>query len=131
VDSLAFGLRGAALAAGAALGCYALTMMLRSTVATLGVLLAVGVVGGVLMAAVGVSGAWQPHENAAAVLADGTSYPVEVPERCWQRPQPPAEGSECDQLRELPLWQGTAYLGGLLAGVGAASVISFRRRDVP
>ncbi|MDN4174096.1 hypothetical protein QWY28_14130 [Nocardioides sp. SOB77] len=132
-DSLAQGLRGAGIAAGAAFGCYALTMLLRSTVATLGVVLALGFASLFLVDALPISGEWEPLDNAAAVLRNGSSYYVDVPPSCYQQPQPtrPAEGSTCDDSRELPGWQGATYLGAGLLLVGATSVLSFRRRDVP
>lgn len=132
-DSLMLGLRGAGFAAAAALGCYALTMLVRSTVATLGVLFAVAVGGVLFLGAFGISGQWQPHENAAAVVRNGSTYHVEVPQRCYEQPRrrPLPDESECDELRELGAWQGVTYFGLPLLAVGAASVLSFRRRDVP
>lgn len=132
-DSLLLGLRGAGFAAAAALGCYALTMLLRSTVATLGVLFAVAVGGVLFLGTFGISGQWQPHVNAAAVLQNGTTYYVQVPQRCYDQPRrgPVPEGSECDELRELEASDGVLYFGLALGAVGLASVLSFRRRDVP
>ncbi|NHC22241.1 hypothetical protein G6553_03510 [Nocardioides sp. IC4_145] len=132
-DSLAQGLRGAGLAAVAALGCYALTMLLRSTVATLGVVLAFGFASLFLVEALPVSGRWEPLDNAAAVLRNGTEYYVDVPPSCYdgRYRDRPAEGSTCDETRELPGWQGASYYGAGVLLVGAASVLSFRRRDVP
>ncbi|MDN4161734.1 hypothetical protein [Nocardioides abyssi] len=128
--SLGFGLRGAGLAAAAALGCYALTMLLRSTVATLGVVLAFGFATLVLGGSLPVSGQWEPLENIAAVLNDGTEYYVDIPPSCYDGRY--AQGrAECDDTRELPLWRGATYYGGAVVLVGAASVLSFRRRDVP
>lgn len=133
VDCLEFALRGSAFAAAAALGAYATTMLFRSTVATVGILFAVALAGSILFAAVGVSERYFPHKNVSAIVKDGTRYYVEVPQSCFtgrQRERPP-EGSECDELRELTLADGSLYYGVLLLGVGGASVLSFRRRDVP
>ncbi|WP_435741634.1 hypothetical protein [Nocardioides sp. SYSU DS0663] len=132
-DSLLLGVRGAGFAAAAALGCYALTMLLRSTVATLGVIFAVGVAGVFLFAALGIPGQWQPQENAAAVVRNGATYHVDIPEHCYRRgaPQRVEANSECDSLREISPWHGVGYFGVPLLGVGVASVVSFRRRDVP
>ncbi|GGO75185.1 hypothetical protein [Nocardioides deserti] len=128
--SLGLGLRGAGLAAAAALGCYALTMLLRSTVATLGVVLAFGFATLVLGDSLPMSGQWEPLDNIAAVLANGTEYYVHVPPSCYDGRY--AQGrAECDDIRELPLWRGATYYGGAVVLVGAASVLSFRRRDVP
>jgi hypothetical protein len=132
-DSLAYGLRGAAFAAAAALGGYALTMLFRSTVATIGVLFVVSIAGGLLIALLGLSEHWQPQKNVAAIVKNGTTYFVEVPQSCFSGPrsQEPEPNSECDQVRDLSLWDGVGYYGLALVGVGAASVVSFRRRDVP
>lgn len=133
-DSLAYGLRGALFAAAAALGGYALTMLLRSTVATVGVLFGVSVAGGIVIAVVGLSGRWQPDLNIAAIVDNGTTYWVEVPESCFmgdRAEQEPAPGSECDQRRDLSAWEGIGYYGVPLVATAGASVASFRRRDVP
>jgi hypothetical protein len=133
-DSLAYGLRGAAFAAAAALGGYALTMLFRSTVATIGVLFVVSVAGGLLIALLGLSEHWQPQKNVAAIVKDGTTYYVDVPDSCFARPghrRPPEDESECDPERDLSAWTGVGYYGVALAGVMGASVVSFRSRDVP
>lgn len=132
-DSLAFGLRGAAFAAAAALGGYALTMLLRSTVATIGVLFAVSVAGGVIVAVLGLSEHWQPQKNVAAIVKNGTTYYVEPPPSCYaenQGDRPPVRGSECSGERELSLWSGTGYYGTALVLTAGVSLVSFRRRDV-
>ncbi|CAI9419226.1 hypothetical protein [Nocardioides sp. T2.26MG-1] len=133
-DSLAYGLRGAAFAAAAALGGYALTILLRSTVATVGVLFAVSVAGGVIVAVLGLSEHWQPQKNVAAIVKDGTTYWVEPPPSCFAENQtgpPPQPGSECSGERVLSLWDGAAYYGAALVVTSGASLVSFRRRDVP
>ncbi|WKN46966.1 hypothetical protein [Nocardioides sp. Arc9.136] len=130
-DCLELGLRGAGFAAAAALGCYALTMLLRSTVATLGVLFAVAVLGVLFVGVLGIGERWQPQVNVAAVVQNGTTYWVDVPERCWTSRGPVPDGSECDDRREVGPVHGVLYLGAPLLAVGAASVLSFRRRDVP
>lgn len=135
VDCLELALRSSVFAAAAALGAFATTMLFRSTVATLGILFAVVLAGSLFFAALGVSERWFPHTNVTAVLNDGTKYYVEVPESCYndreRRREKPPEGSECDQERELSLVDGSLYYGVLLLGAGTASVLSFRRRDVP
>jgi len=129
VDCLQDGLRGALVAGGAALGGYALTMLFRSTVATLGVLFAVAVAGGALIGVLGIDEQFQPQTNIAAVILDGASYYVPVPEECFG-PRPPT-GDVCDEQKVLPATNGSIYLGSFLVLAGAASVLSFRRRDVP
>ncbi len=133
-DSLAYGLRGAGFAAAAALGGYALTMLFRSTVATIGVLFAVSVAGGLVIAMLGLSEHWQPQKNVAAIVKDGTTYYAEVPNSCFlgvREGKAIADESECDQERNLSLWDGLGYYGLPLLVTAGASVVSFRRRDVP
>ena len=129
VDCLQDGLRGALVAAGAALGGYALTMLFRSTVATLGVLFAVAVAGGALIAVLGIDAQFQPQTNIAAVVLDGADYYVQVPDECYTN-RPPA-GDVCVDEKVLPARNGAVYVGSFLVLAGAASVLSFRRRDVP
>lgn len=131
-DSLAFGLRGAGFAAAAALGGYALTMLFRSTVATVGVLFAVSIAGGLLIALLGFGDQWQPPKNAAAIVKNGTTYYVDPPQSCYSgRPVLPADQPECDPMRELSVWHGLGYYGSALVVAVGASVLTFRRRDVP
>jgi hypothetical protein len=133
-DTLAFGLRGAGFAAAAALGGFALTMLFRSTVATIGVLFAVSLAGGVLLAVLGVGEQWQPVKNVAAIVKNGTYYYVDVPQRCFSGVRErtgPVEGSECDQTRRLPASHGLGYFGSALVLTCGASAASYRRRDVP
>ncbi len=130
--SLQQGWRGAAFAAAGGLGGYALTMLSRSTVFSLGALFAVSVAGGILLGTIGPDdrGTLDPTINAQAIITDGTEYYVSVPERCYNGETRPADPDECDEEGERSLEQGVAYYGVLLAGVGAASLVSFRRRDV-
>jgi ABC-type transport system involved in multi-copper enzyme maturation permease subunit len=133
-DSLAYGLRGAGFAAAAALGGYALTMLFRSTVATIGVLFGVAVAGGIVIAALGIGENWQPQTNVAAIVKNGTFYYADLPQSCFAGASPQnrmTDGSECDPLRELSLWDGVGYYGAALVLTMGASVVSFRRRDVP
>jgi ABC-2 family transporter len=133
LDSLAFGLRGTLFATAAGLGGYALTMLFRSTVATVGVLFGVAIAGGIIISVLGLGEQWQPHKNVSTIVKNGTTYWVQVPESCWSRPQttPPEPDSECDDQRDLSAWHGVGYYGVPLVVVAAASVLSFRRRDVP
>ena len=61
-------LRGTVFAAGAAVGGYALTMLFRSTVATLGVLFAVSLLVPLMLALIAFPGyeRWMPQNNIAA-----------------------------------------------------------------
>jgi hypothetical protein len=129
VDCLQMGLRGALVAGLSALGGFALTMLFRSTVATLGVLFAVTIAGGLLIAALGISERWYPQINLMAVVTDGATYYPQVPDECFG--SRPPEGVNCDTEATLSAAQGAAYLGPLLLAGSAASLLSFRRRDVP
>lgn len=123
-------LRGTLLAAGGALLAYALTMLFRSTVATLGVLFGITVLAPVLMALVAFPSyeRWMPTTNIAAVIQDGTTYYDESGDSCTLD----EDGNEvCTGEHELTLAGGTAYLLGLLALSVVPSVATFRRRDVP
>ncbi|MFC7496332.1 MULTISPECIES: hypothetical protein [unclassified Nocardioides] len=131
-DSLFYGLRGAGFAAAAGLGGYALTMLFRSTVATIGVLFGVSVAGGIVIAVLGIGDQWQPQKNVAAIVKDGTTYYVDVPDSCYVGQQEaPADDSECDPERDLTIGHGLGYYGTALAVTVGASVLSFHRRDVP
>ena len=122
-------LRAVGLAAAAALGAYAVTMLFRSTVFTLGALFAVVAGSTVALAGLGVSQRWMPHTNVMAVLSDGTRYYREPPMECYGR-RPP-EGLDCREFATLTLGDGVLYLGLALAVAIAFSVWAFRRRDVP
>ncbi|GAA3810930.1 ABC transporter permease subunit [Nocardioides panacisoli] len=117
------GWRGAAVIGGAALGGYALTMLFRSTVASLGILLAVVAAGGVVLAAVGIESAWNPGLNLLAVVLDGTTYYKDVP--CE------GGGGTCSTQVPLSLLHGLVFTGTLLVLAVGGSLTSFRTRDVP
>jgi hypothetical protein len=123
LDCLQSGWRGAGVAAGAALAGYALTMLFRSTVAALGILLAASVAGGIVLAVIGVDSVWNPGLNIAAVILDGQTY--------WT--DGPCTGVNFGDGCEKTLTLGRA-LWFLLTGLAlfvAASLASFNRRDVP
>jgi len=124
--------RGSLLAAGAAVGGYALTMLFRSTVATLGVMFAVAVAGqAVFVAVLGESAMrWVLPTNIAAFLFNGYRY------------YDGSSGTECVDIgngavecgggmAHLSLAFGTTYLLVLLGIAAALSLWSFQRRDVP
>lgn len=123
LDCLQSGWRGAGVAAAAGLAGYALTMLFRSTVAALGVLLAVCVAGGVVLAVIGIGSVWNPGLNLAAIILDGTTYWAEEP--CGGR-----DGGMCEVEKVLTLGRALWFLAPLLAAACAASLASFWRRDV-
>ncbi|MBS41568.1 MAG: hypothetical protein CMH83_00030 [Nocardioides sp.] len=131
LDCLQMGWRSAAFAAAAALGGYVLTMLSRSTVFSLGVVIASFVGGGLLVVLFGVEvgESLNPVTNAAAVLYDGATYYVEPPRQCGF---PGAPGDlDCTTERLRTFTQGFLYYLSVVGVVGAASLLSFRRRDVP
>ncbi len=125
LDCLQSGWRGAAVAGAAALAGYALTMLFRSTVAALGVLLAASVAGGIVLAVIGIDSVWNPGLNIGAVILDGAKYWAEVPCRGGG-----FEGT-CSVEKTLPLDRALWFLGSGLVLFTAASLASFQRRDVP
>ncbi|MET1059869.1 MAG: hypothetical protein ABWX84_09740 [Nocardioides sp.] len=124
--------RGSLLAAGAAVAGYALTMLFRSTVATLGVMFAVAVAGQAVFVAVLGDAAlrWVLPTNIGAFLFNGIDY---------------YDGSGSDQcvdvgngavecgtgMAHLSLAFGSTYLLVLFGVAAALSLWSFQRRDVP
>jgi hypothetical protein len=125
-------LRTGVLAAGTALGGYALTMLFRSTVATVGVVFALAVASGALLGIIGEgSGRWTPPLNVLAVVQGETSYydDSSLPPECFTGRGVPDGG--CDGTQVITAAQGGLYLGSFLALAVAGSVVSFRRRDVP
>ena len=116
----------ATLVAGfAGLGGYAMTMLFRSTVATLGVLFAVSIAGPLLITLLGFPGneRLMPQNNYAAIVLDGFNYFV-PPDTCTP--------SACNAVhKHLGAIGGASYFGCLLLLAAVPSVLSFRRRDVP
>ncbi|MEJ7796664.1 MAG: hypothetical protein WKF50_14000 [Nocardioides sp.] len=123
-------LRAVLLVAAATLGAYAVTMLFRSTVFTLGALFAVVIGSTVVLAALGISEQWMPHINVAAFLNDGARYYRDVADICFQGRRPP-EGADCRQYGVVSFGDGALYLGVALAAAVGLSAWSFRRRDVP
>jgi ABC-2 type transport system permease protein len=126
LDGLQSGWRGAGVAAAAALAGYALTMLFRSTVAALGVLLAASVAGGIVLAVIGIDSVWNPGLNIGAVILDGAEYWTEGP--C---PAGSGISEGCSVEKTLPLGRALWFLGSGLALFAVASLASFHRRDVP
>lgn len=122
--SLHEGWRGAGLAVAAAWIGFAITMLSRSTVFTLGLLLGLSLAGSVLIGALFSDPGWvDPTINAKAVIQDDTTYYVDET-TC-------SLAGDCDYTRTRSAWGGLAYLSGLTAALTVASIGSFRRRDVP
>lgn len=123
-------LRGSTFVALAALGGYAVTMLFRSTVATLGLLVAL-VVGATFLIAVLPLDAperWMPHLNALAwVRGSATYYDPSAMVPCHGREWTPA----CEGQRVLSFGAAAAYVLGLLTVTVTASLATFLRRDVP
>ena len=107
---------------------YALTMLLRSTVATLAIGLGVAAAGSIAVLATFGEGAqrWLLPTNAYAVLDNGYEYYVWSP-ACDVMVQGGA--NPCTET--ISLGAGATYLGVVLAVVAVASLVSFRRRDLP
>ena len=123
--------RAVLLIGAAAVGAYAVTMLFRSTVFTLGAMFAVVVGGALLLAVLGISEAWFPNKNLGAILWNGTTYWVEPPTACFQGPGRPPRGLDCSGRGKLELWEAVRNLGVLLVAAVGVSVWAFRRRDVP
>lgn len=125
-------LRTGALAGATALAGYALTMLFRSTVATVGVVFGLAVASGALLGIVGEgSGRWTPPLNVVATIQGEVTYYDDsaLPPECFTGRYEPDEG--CDGTQVITAAQGSTYLGSLLALAVAGSLVSFRRRDVP
>lgn len=124
--------RGAVVVVAAAVGGYALTTLVRSTVFTIGVLFVVVAAGGLIFAALLPSSAlrFEPATNALAVVQGRAEYYVEVPATCYDDNVPARAREECRSEREITLAQGSGYYAVLLLALGAVSAGSFRRRDV-
>ena len=117
--------RGVLLAALAGLGGYALTMLLRSTVATLAVVFVFVVVGEVVLALSPVdrSAMWSPSNNVFAWVQDGV--------RVFDKAVACAPGqTPCTQQYAVSLLHGAGYLAALLIVTLVVSALTFRRRDI-
>ncbi len=120
------GARGVLLAGVAGLGGFALSMLLRSTVATLALLFAYAAAGEALVPLLPVdrSSTWSLGNNVFAWLRDGVRV---YDDSVVCRPTQP----DCVQQLTVSLVHGVVYLGVLLLVTLLASVLLFRRRDVP
>lgn len=131
LDCLQQGWRAGAIGALGSLGGYALTMLTRSTVASLGILFGITVAGTIFFNTVTDDRGWlDPTLNASAVVQNGVTYSVDIPDYCYSGLEVP-NGDECRSERSRSLSQGVTYLTILTLVGGAASAASYRRRDVP
>lgn len=135
LDALQMGWRSAGVAAAASLLGFVLTMLFRSTVATIGILLGASVAGSLLLAAIGVSERWNPAVNLLALIDNGTTFYSE--DACDDAPtdgqgefdEDPYYYDPCEE--EVSFTDASLYLGSFLLVGGVASFVSFGRRDVP
>ena len=120
--------RGALLAALAGVGAYALTMLFRSTVATLGIMFGVSVGGSILVAVILQEHAerWMLYSNVYAWLFDGYDY---FDETLCRGVGYEGDGSSC--MAHLSQSAGATYLLVILVVAIGLSLWSFRRRDIP
>jgi hypothetical protein len=119
--------RSALFAGAAGLGGFVVTMLLRSTVGTLGLMLAVSIGGSLLVAALPIdgNGRWMLSNNVLGILENGYHYYDSSLSACDQF------GGEGSCEATLSLGEGLRFLGALLVAGVALSMASFRRRDVP
>jgi hypothetical protein len=117
--------RGVLLAALAGLGGFALTMLLRSTVATLALVFVYVVVGEILLSVSPLekSGLWSPSNNVFAWVQDGV--------RVFDQSIACSPGNTCTQQYTVSLLHGGVYLAVLLLFTLLLSAAVFRRRDIP
>ncbi len=121
---LAMGGRAVVLTAAAGLGAFALTMLLRHTVATLGILFAYAAGGEVLLALLPVTGAtrWSVGVNLFGWLQSDFHY-TEQSLRC-------RSVEACGTSHALSHLDAGLFLGALLVIAVVASMIGFSKRDV-
>ena len=128
VDVLDQTARGLALVAAAALGTYALTMLLRGTVGALGLLFGYAVAGEVVVASLPFDkmSQWSLANNIQAWVSNG----IEVYDESICSAATAASEGGCDPTYLLSGAHGAAYLAVLLAVALLLSPPAFRRRDV-
>jgi len=109
--------------AGGALGGYALTMLLRSTVGTLALLFFYAVGGEALIGSLPLHHAdqWRLSHNVFAWIDDGAEVYGWVP----------CGGGQCQESYVVSLAHGATYLAFTLLAAVAVSLVLFRRRDIP
>ncbi len=116
--------RAVALAMGAGLGVFALTMVFRHTVATLALLFVYSVGGEIVVNLIPVEGAgrWSVGNNALGWLATTHSY-VDATIAC-------TPGERCSPLQVMTHLEAGWFLGALLLVAVVFSLLWFSRRDV-
>lgn len=126
-------LRSTVLVMVAALVGFALTMVFRSTVATLGILFAVAVAGTIVISFLPLDDnqRWLPNVNLLAWLQHGTDYYSSGEMTCVYDEESGAETCTGDAVKHLSLWGAARYLGTIAVVSVAASIPSFLRRDIP
>ncbi len=117
-------LRAVALAMGAGLGAFALTMVFRHTVATLALLFVYAVGGEVALNLLPLEGAgrWSVGNNAYGWLAEAHRY-FDPTTSC-------TPGERCSPMHVMTHLQSGTFLGVLLLISVAVSLVWFSRRDV-
>lgn len=123
---------------GAVVG-YALTMLSRSTVFTLGAVFAVSTAGTFVVAALPLGDGkerWLPPTNLVAVMQGRATYYRPAPAECSIQAADPstwdaAMRMACNGQGIITVWQGLWFVLVPAVLVVAASVWSFGRRDVP
>lgn len=125
-DALVVAGKGVLLAAIVAMGCFALTMLVRHTVGALGIVLGVTVVSLLVIHGSGVDGL-QPLSiglNSLAIFnPDGVTYETYA----WSS----GDGRRLYTEHVIGPVQGFVFHGLLWGGVTALAAVAFRRRDVP
>ena len=116
--------RATALAMGAGLGAFALTMVFRHTVATLALLFVYSIGGEIAVNLLPVEGAgrWSVGNNALGWLAYDYRY-FDASIVC-------TPGERCSPMQTMSHLESGTFLGILLAVVVAVSIVWFSRRDV-
>jgi hypothetical protein len=119
--------RGVALAAGGALGAFALTMLFRSTVGALGLLFGYVVAGEALVATLPVAkmSQWALSSNIQSWLSSG----IELYDDSLCEGEVFDGG--CDATYLLTFAQSATYLSVVVAIAVMASILAFRQRDIP
>jgi hypothetical protein len=127
-DVYAQALRGTLLAGLSGLGGYLITMLFRSTVATLGLLFAAAVAVPVLFSLFTFPGhlSLQPQNNGWALIRGGVELTDYDDEKCWEDPD---NTDGC--IVEITTSDASIYFGSLLVVAGVPSLLLYRRRDVP
>ena len=116
--------RATALAMGAALGAFALTMIFRHTVATLALLFVYSIGGEILVNLLPFDGAgrWSLGNNALGWLATHHRY-FDASIEC-------TPGERCSSMQTMTHLESGTFLGVLLVIAVVVSLVWFNRRDV-